>query len=307
MKRKPTVTVGIPAHNEAANILNLLQSIVNQKGDFILEKIMVVCDGCTDKTEALVKKFAKNYPIVKVLNDKKRKGKATRLNQIYKANTSDFLCTFDGDVYLEQDSDLNLMVQEILKNRKTQVIAARLKPFPAQGLIEHFSVVSYLSFEDAVLRYKNGNNYYSLVGCASLIRGSFAKKVTYPADVISDMNYLYTLAIRNNPDGVKIARGTKVVFRTVRSFHDWRVLGQRAVKEDKQNLTKFFGNEVLSEYKMPPAIFFTSQLKWILKSPVYMLGSICLNIFIRLFPLTVDKPHDGIWQDTRSNKDLSFS
>lgn len=307
MPQKKTVTIGIPAHNEEQNIQQLLTTLVNQKGNFKLEKILVICDGCTDSTEQKVTEFAKQYPFVEVRNDHKRLGKASRLNEIYQANTSDLLCTFDGDILMNRDCEVDLMVQEMAKNPRTNVVAARLKPFPAQGLVEHFSVVSFLSFEDAILRLNNGNNYYSLIGCATMLKKEFAKTVHYPQDVISDMNYLYTLAIKNNPDGVKLARGTEVVFRTVTTLHDWRVLGQRAVKEDKQNLTKFFGKQVLVAYSMPKSISITSQLKWLLKSPIYMTGSILLNIFIRLFPLAEAAPHDGIWEDARSSKNLTLS
>jgi len=303
----PTVTIGIPAHNEEQNIQQLLKTLVNQKGDFTLEKILVICDGCTDSTEKKVKEFSKKFPLVKVLNDHQRLGKASRLNQMYEKNTSDFLCTFDGDILMDRDCEVDLMVKEILKSPRTNVVAARLIPLPAQGLVEHFSVVSFLSFEDAILRLNNGNNYYSLIGCASLLRGSFAKKVKYPTDVISDMNYLYTLAIKNNPEGVRLARDSRIIFRTVSTLHDWRVLGQRAVKEDKQNLTKFFGKQVLVEYNMPKSISVTSQLKWFLKSPVYMTGSILLNIFIRLFPLQKSAPKNGIWEDARSSKNLTLA
>src|SRR3990170_5283265 len=46
LSEKFTVTVGIPAHNEEQNIKQLLTSIVSQKGNFVLEKILVTTDGC---------------------------------------------------------------------------------------------------------------------------------------------------------------------------------------------------------------------------------------------------------------------
>jgi len=302
-----TLSIGIPAHNEEHNIQQLLKSLVKQKGNFVLEKITVICDGCTDSTEQKVVDFSKGFPFVEVVNDGKRLGKASRLNQFYERNTSELLCTFDGDVLLNRDCEVDLMVREISKSAKINVVAARLKPFPPQNLIEQFSVVSFLSFEDAILRLNDGNNYYSLIGCATLVRGSFAKTFKYPADVISDMNYLYTIAIKNNPDGVKLAKETQVIFRTVRTLHDWRVLGQRAVKEDKQNLAKFFGKEILTAYSMPRSISFVSQLRWLLRSPFYMTGSILLNVFIRLFPLNTATPKHGIWEDARSSKNLTLS
>ena len=71
-KSKQTVTIGIPAHNEAENISYLLRSILRQKQrNYKLEKIIVVCDGCTDNTEDKVKQFAKKHKIVELIFDHK--------------------------------------------------------------------------------------------------------------------------------------------------------------------------------------------------------------------------------------------
>ena len=65
MNKKPTVTIGIPAHNEEANIANMLNSVISQEQkSFFLEKIIVALDGCTDNTESEAREFAKKYPIV---------------------------------------------------------------------------------------------------------------------------------------------------------------------------------------------------------------------------------------------------
>ena len=51
MRKKLTVTIGIPAYNEEANVRNLLVSLLAQKEtNFKLQEIIVVSDGSTDKT-----------------------------------------------------------------------------------------------------------------------------------------------------------------------------------------------------------------------------------------------------------------
>ncbi len=298
----PTVTVGIPAHNEEQNIASMISSVLKQNGNFKLKRILVVCDGCNDGTAEIVKKMARSHSVIKLLNDGKRLGKAQRLNQMYSKNTSDFLGTFDADIALERTCELDHLVKEMTKHPETMVVAGNLKPVAADTIVGKMSVISFLSFQDAILRLNGGNNYYSLVGCASLVRGSFARTFSYPKEVVSDMNYLYTLATMKHPLGVRLARDTRFLFRTVNTLHDWRVLAVRSVAEDKNNLVSYFGPEVLNEYHMPLWLSVSSLVKWLFKSPLYTSGSILMNIFIRLFPLTALKPKHGIWEDARSSK-----
>jgi glycosyltransferase involved in cell wall biosynthesis len=58
MKNIKTLTIGISAHNEEKNISSLLESIFAQKQrNYVLENIYVVCDGCTDNTESVVRNY----------------------------------------------------------------------------------------------------------------------------------------------------------------------------------------------------------------------------------------------------------
>ncbi|RLC37977.1 glycosyl transferase family 2, partial [Candidatus Falkowbacteria bacterium] len=76
-----TVTVGIPAYNEADNIAYLLKDLLGQKqADFKLERIIVISDGSSDNTAEIAQKSGNK--IIKVINGRIRKGVAMRLNQI---------------------------------------------------------------------------------------------------------------------------------------------------------------------------------------------------------------------------------
>lgn len=301
---KYTLTIGIPAHNEGGNIGLLLDSILRQKHtSYSLRKIIVACDGCTDNTVSVVRSYSNRFKNkITVINDGNRLGKAVRLNQIYKKADTDLLLTLDADVVMATDMEVEKMVQKMNRSRKTLVVGARFIPVPQKSNWGKISIISYKSFEDAALKLRNGNNFYTLVGAASLIRKSLYKSFQFPKGVVSDQNYLYVMATQNGKDGYRLAKNTRVWMRTVSTFHDWRVLGVRSTMSDKASISSYFGKEVLKEYKMPKKILIQSIAKFFIKSPILTAGSVLMNIYIRIFPYKRSVPENGIWELTLSSK-----
>jgi glycosyltransferase involved in cell wall biosynthesis len=303
MKKIYTVSVGIPAHNEEGNIIQLLTSIYKQHmTSFRIKQIIVALDGCSDNTESLVKEFASTHKEVEMISDGERKGKAFRLNQIYKKALGDFLMSFDADVLPKNKKTIEYLVQTMIKNPRTNVVGARFIPMRQKSLMGKLSVISYESFEDAVLKLQNGNNIYALMGAAHLIRLTFGKKVIYPKGTISDQNYLYMRATQKNKFGFLLNKKAEVYMQTVSTFKDWRILGVRSTETDKKNLVKFFGKDVMKIYYMPRRIFIFSLIKYIVTHPLLTIGSIIMNIYIRKYPYSSSKPRNGMWQLTQSSK-----
>lgn len=97
MTKRKTVTIGIPAYDEEANIKNLLKSLLVQKGqNFILERIIVISDGSSDNTIAEAGKVKNN--LIELINHKKNLGKIRIQNEILKKSKSDILIILDADV-----------------------------------------------------------------------------------------------------------------------------------------------------------------------------------------------------------------
>lgn len=308
MKKRVSLTIGIPAHNEVNNLPFILQSILAQKQtSYRIERIIVICDGCTDDTVKIARAISKKYSIITVYDDKKRLGKAERLNQIYSKSKSDYLLTLDADILLERTNEIEIMVVEMQKRKGTKAVGARIIPTNPKTFMEHLSFVSWSSFEEAFLIYKNGNNFYSLVGCATLLKRDLYKTLRYPHGIISDQNYLYASVTSLDKNAYCLARETRIRFRTVNNFYDWRLLGVRSVFEDKLNVASFFGNQILNEYRIPKLLFAIALMHWLIKQPIYTIGSIIMNIYIRVFPLSEKMSHDGIWEVTKSSKLLISS
>lgn len=300
----PTLTIGIPAHNEARNIANLLRAVLAQRQEsFRLESVVVVCDGCTDRTARIVGEFRQAYPCVKLLDVRQHRGKAFALNKLYSTSTSDFLLTLDADILPERDIEIEQLFRAMVKHYDVNAVGGRFVPVKPKTFMGRCSYVSFLSFEDAILKLHGGDNMFALIGAASLIRKRLYKSFRYPRGTISDQNYLYVMATLNNPEGFKLATNSCFFIRTVGTFHDWRILGSRSVRTDRENVANFFGKEILDEYYMPRILLFSSLLKWAMKDPIGTVGSLCMNMFIRMFPYDQANVQDGRWEMTSSSKD----
>ena len=89
---KPTISIGIPAYNEAENIQNLLRCILSQDMSlYTLEEIYVISDGSTDRTVEEASSIADSR--IKVTDVKERIGKSEHLNSFFAiANDSNAAC-----------------------------------------------------------------------------------------------------------------------------------------------------------------------------------------------------------------------
>ncbi len=76
------VSILVPAHNEAGNIENLLDSLLAQRTDRArIMEVVVVASGCTDDTAALARKVARGKPGIHVVVQERRAGKVAAINQ----------------------------------------------------------------------------------------------------------------------------------------------------------------------------------------------------------------------------------
>lgn len=95
----------IPAYNEEDRIEKCLKSVFSQS--FIPDEIIVCDNNSTDKTAAIVKKFAKKYPIKYVFE--KQKGIKYALEKAWRSTSGDLILRTDADSVIPKDWVKNII------------------------------------------------------------------------------------------------------------------------------------------------------------------------------------------------------
>jgi biofilm PGA synthesis N-glycosyltransferase PgaC len=103
-------SVGITAHNEEANIGQLLEAMLAQELDKVeISEIIVVASGCTDCTEEIIHSYVKRDPRIRLFVQEKREGKTSAVN-VFLQNACESICVLEsGDTLPKEDSVENLV------------------------------------------------------------------------------------------------------------------------------------------------------------------------------------------------------
>jgi len=98
ISRRPALSVVIPAYNESANILGTLQNVTAAIGQAGLDaEILVIDDGSTDDTAALVSATASRYPGVRLLQNGRNMGFGATYRHGVAAAAGDYIVMVHGD------------------------------------------------------------------------------------------------------------------------------------------------------------------------------------------------------------------
>src|SRR5437764_1301748 len=95
-------SVGIMAHNEAANIATAIETILHQHLTVgHVAEVIVVASGCKDQTVAIVADIARDDARVRLLVQERREGKAAAINLFLGAARSPILLMVGADVLVK--------------------------------------------------------------------------------------------------------------------------------------------------------------------------------------------------------------
>jgi Glycosyl transferase family 2 len=98
-------SVGVMAYNEETNILRSLRAIIEQESRKTrIAEIIVVASGCTDRTVPLVQAFMRDQPLVRLIVQERREGKAAAVNLFLQQATAPLLVLAGADIIPEHDA-----------------------------------------------------------------------------------------------------------------------------------------------------------------------------------------------------------
>ncbi|MFN8454023.1 MAG: glycosyltransferase [Anaerolineae bacterium] len=108
--KKIKCSIGITAHNEEANIAQILQAVLNQRLHAVeISEIIVVASGCTDRTVEIIQEFAAQEPRIHLFVQEKREGKTSAIN-IFLSHAQEDICVLEsGDTVPHEDAIENMV------------------------------------------------------------------------------------------------------------------------------------------------------------------------------------------------------
>ncbi len=294
-----TITIGISAYNEEANIAYLLDDILCQKEDrFVIEKIFIISDGSSDRTTELVRTIVD--PRIQVTAYPDRKGKTARVSEILAATSSDIVVILDADVALRGESFVANIVRPIM-NGKADLVGTKVVPVAAETFIEKVLEAS-MRLKTALFEgYCGGHNVYTCSGAARAISRRLYSQLRFP-DKVGEDAYSYFVCITNGFT-YAYAKDAVVMNKLPETLHDHILQSERFAHSREQFYADFDINTIKREYKLPlwPAVrlFFSSGIKFALYILLYVVIVSVVHIK-SLFSTSAS----NLWLISKSSKDL---
>ncbi len=263
-KTIPTVTIGIAARNEEKNIASLIKTLLALPiKNAQLERIIVISDGSTDDTVNEVKSI-KNNAILSI-EHAKRKGKATRLQEVCNMTTSDILVLCDADIHIKDKNFLGKLIAPILK-KDAELTSVVIRELPSKTFVGSMLGFSMEFKRELFNDFRGGRSIYTCHGRARSLSKKLYKMIDFK-HYIADDAYLYFFAQKHN-FSYKFVTNTAVYYRIPENITDHLQQSKRFYGSQKQFYKEFGKKNVQQTYKLPLAELVNHSLYGFIKSPI---------------------------------------
>lgn len=296
--KKTTINIGISAFNEENNIKLLLSGILRQTSkDFMLKNIIIISDGSTDNTNKIVSGIKSKK--IKLIQFRKRAGKAARINQIFKMSDTDILVIFDADTSIKSTNFLTVLIQPII-HKKADLTSANAKELSSITFMEKLLVRSMDYKKTIYDSMNNGNNIYNCFGYCRAFSKQLYKNTIIP-DSVGEDAYTYLYATYNNL-AFKTVKSAVLQYRLPKNFGDHKKQSLRFFQSKKRFIKEFGADYVNEAYAIPPLLLLTMTIKYTIKNPSLILYFLIL-IYIKIVGSRTKKIL-STWDISKSSKIL---
>jgi len=297
MKKKTTVTIGIPAYNEEANIGNLLNAMLKQKQDkLVLDQIIVISDGSTDNTAREVRSV--NDKRIILINNSTRRGQIYCQNRIFSQSKSDIVVLLEADTEPKNSNLIKMLVAPIVKDSDVGLVQGNI------AFAQPKSFIGRILYEQAAIHYRMITREKNLGEVFSSGRGgrAFSRRVYtqlyWPAHVPED-TYAVLWCIRNNIP-IKFQGKSICIFRIPESISDFRRARQKTIA-GRTALKKYFSaKEIRGLYSKGNKAVLVMFIKFILTKPLYCVVYLFLKFYAEI--IAYNSYFSDYWEVGRSTK-----
>ncbi len=275
-----TISIGIPAYNEAENIKDLLTLLVNQKTKRgTIFEIIVVSDGSTDDTVNIAKSVKDSR--IQIIANNERRGLNPTQNEIVRRATGDILVLLNADVLPVGDLFVEDLVTPFFENSKIGLTGADTICARPLGWFEAVIVRGHQLRVHMYRAINKTNNLYLCHGRARAFSRALYSQIQWPEECPED-SYSYLFAISK---GFQFAyvRSAEVIFRSPTTFRDYVKQNQRFAR-GKQLLSGHFSSAfVKKHFHIPAGSFGRTLVAYSPRKPFTTIAYGALFCIVRLF------------------------
>lgn len=295
--RKPTLTIGIAAYNEEANIGQLLSELLLQKIDSAdLQGILVVSDASTDNTDTLVKSFESG--LIKLLRLEKRSGANGVQNVIKDQSTSDILILLNADILPENQNFIENLIRPIVKDPSVGLTSAVLLPAKPYTFFEKILAHNHQFKSKLFASIGNGNNIYTCYGPARAFARPLYKAFHYTDTIPCDAaSYMFCMKEKMRFVSVSYPRA---IFRCPSNFRD-HIKQSSRFAAGKDSLIMLFGDSAKKAYSIPYMPLVIGILKECVLHPIFFISFFIVWCFTRT---RKSEPFTSSWDMATSSKKI---
>ena len=294
---KPTVTIGIPAYNEADNLDRLLPNLLSQtQSAFRLNQIVVISDKSTDSIRSLSHKY-KHQP-VRFIFGHTRLGKPARINQLFSTSETDLVVVLDADIKLAHCSALDQLLQAYQPKREI-LFSGSVKPLPPQSLIEQIAFAGIQIWELAKI-ITPGAQMYFCDGSFRAFSKLLYKKMVFP-NTSADDAYSYIYCLQHGWQFVFEPQAL-ANYRLPANVRDYWMQQRRYLTSPLVQSFHFSKQEVEMYFSITWAYKLQALLTNVGRNPIFTLGYLLLIIGVKLDLLIRPENTSSKWPILKTTK-----
>jgi len=301
MKNRISVTIGIPAHNEEANIFNLIDSMLFQKSHIsYIEKIIIIYSG--HNSLKISQKLNDKYKgQLTIITDSKRTSKIDKLNRISKLSQSDITLILDGDIVISDENLVENISKPFIDDEDILITTPVLKPYSTKNLLQKILNTSIKAKIYSSDKWNNGDNYIKAIGRSLAYRTYFLQKNNIPNKIGEDF-FLY---IKAKEQGGKIQeiKSSEIKFHLPKNLQDHVKQSSRFISLKKSFRHELDENSIKKYGKIPLKIKLLIFKEMFFINPIHTFLYILILIYSKIYSTIFfsDKAEWNISQSTKNN------
>lgn len=193
----PLVSVIIPCYNEEKNVIETIESVLNQSYTNI--EVIAVNDGSSDDTGRVLNQLSELHSRLRVIHLAENQGKAVALKTGTAAAKSEWLVCIDGDAILDTHA-VAFLVAPMLENARVGAVTGNPRIRTRSTLVGKVLVGEFSSIIGMIKRTQRMyGQVFTISGVVAAFRRSALAQVGYWSDdiITEDIDISWKLQLRH--------------------------------------------------------------------------------------------------------------